>query len=171
MKKLLFFFLFLSFFACSSKSGNRKTETQKVEITNKDQTLKVTKVVDGDTFWVDDGSEKGIKIRLIGIDAPESRNVFKKKKGYYGKEAKVYLTNLLKGQRVKLEFDVDQFDQYGRTLAYAYLLDGTFINANLVKNGFATVMTIQPNVKYADLFVKYQQEARKNNRGLWKMKK
>ena len=128
---------------------------------------KVISVVDGDTFWFDDGTPKGIKIRLIGVDAPESRNAFKKVIGYYGKESKVYLTNLLKGKRVKLEYDVKLLDQYKRTLAYVYLKDGTFVNAELVKNGYAMVMTVPPNVKYAEEFVLLQQEARENNRGLW----
>jgi len=170
MKRLFFIFLILSILSCTSKSGNRKSETQKIELSDKDGLLKVTKVVDGDTFWADDGSAKGVKIRLIGVDAPESRNVFKKKKGYYGKEAKTYLTNILTNQSVKLEYDVASLDQYGRTLAYVYLSDGTFVNADLVKNGYAMVMTVPPNVKYADEFVKHQRDARENNRGLWKMK-
>jgi micrococcal nuclease len=169
MKNLLLVLLVLIVVSCNSNSGNRKAEIQKIELSNKDGSLKVTKVVDGDTFWADDGSEKGVKIRLIGVDAPESRNVFKKKKGYYGQEAKAYVSNLFEGQSVRLEYDVDSLDQYGRTLAYVYLLDGTFVNADLVKNGYAMVMTVPPNVKYADDFVKYQRDARKNNRGLWKM--
>lgn len=127
----------------------------------------VTRVVDGDTFWVDNGSEKGIKIRLIGVDAPESRNVFKKKKGYYGTESKNYLKGLLQNKRVQLVKDVDSLDRYGRTLSYVYLEDGTFLNAELVKNGYAQIMTIPPNVKFAELFLELQQEARENNRGLW----
>ena len=75
---------------------------------------------------------------------------------------------MLKGKSVKLEYDIDKFDRYGRTLAYVYLEDGTFVNAELVKNGYAMVMTIPPNVKFADLFVKLQQEARENNKGQWK---
>jgi micrococcal nuclease len=83
------------------------------------------------------------------------------------KKQKNTLTNLLKGKRVKLEFDVDSLDQYGRTLAYVYLENGTFVNSELIKNGYAMVMTVPPNVKFADKFVKLQQEARENNRGLW----
>jgi micrococcal nuclease len=167
MKRLLIilFVASLTTFSCNSNSGNRKTE--EISKTDNEAFLKVIKVIDGDTFWADDGSEKGIKIRLIGVDAPESRNVFKKKKGYFGKEAKIYLSNLFAGQSVRLEYDVDSLDHYGRTLAYVYLPDGTFVNADLVKNGYAMVMTVPPNVKYADEFVKYQQEARENNRGLW----
>lgn len=169
MKRLLIvlFVASLTTFSCNSKSGNRKAQSEQSVSTDKEGFLKVTKVVDGDTFWADDGSEKGIKIRLIGVDAPESRNVFKKKKGYYGEEAKSYLSNMFDGQNVRLEYDVASLDQYGRTLAYVYLTDGTFVNADLVKNGYAMVMTVPPNVKYADEFVKHQQEARINKRGLW----
>lgn len=162
MQKSLLTILLLSLIllniSCNSRSGNRKSDTE---------LFTVIKIVDGDTFWADNGTEKGIKIRLIGVDAPESRKTFKKEIGYFGKEAKEYLKYLLTDKRVKLEFDVTKTDQYGRTLAYVYLEDGTFVNAELVKNGFAMVMTVPPNVKYADLFLKLQQDARENNRGLW----
>ena len=131
----------------------------------------VTRVVDGDTFWIDDGSEKGLKIRLIGVDAPEPRNNGKKLKSYFGTESSDYMTRLIGGKRVRLEFDVDHYDQYGRTLAYVYLEDGTFVNAELVKNGYATVMTTPPNVKYADTFVDLAGKARKHEKGLWKANK
>jgi micrococcal nuclease len=72
---------------------------------NKDL-LAVMRIIDGDTFVVYGGSKKGEKIRLIGVDAPESRKTFNKEIGFYGKEAKLYLTKLLKGKRVKLEYDV-----------------------------------------------------------------
>src|SRR5690554_3838723 len=141
MKRLLIVLFVACFttFSCNSKSGNRKTQSVQSVSIEKEGYLNVTKVVDGDTFWADDGSKKGIKIRLIGVDAPESRNVFKKKKGYYGEEAKTYVSNMLEGQSVRLEYDVDSLDQYGRTLAYVYLTDGTFLNADLVKNGYAMV--------------------------------
>lgn len=129
--------------------------------------FEVIKVSDGDTFWINKGEPKGTKVRLIGVDAPESRKTFKKEIGYYGKEAKAYLTDLLLGKNVRLEYDVDPSDRYGRTLAYVYLEDGTFVNAHLLENGYAMVMTIQPNVKHVDLFLKLQREARENNRGLW----
>jgi micrococcal nuclease len=128
----------------------------------------VKKVVDGDTFWVDDGSPKGIKIRLIGVDAPESKNSRTKEMTYFGREASDYLSSLIAGRKVRLEYDVGQFDKYGRTLAYVYLEDGTFVNAILVKNGYATVMTVPPNVKYADTFLKLERKARNQKRGLWR---
>jgi len=127
----------------------------------------VTKVVDGDTFVIDDGSKKGGRVRLIGVDTPESRKTGRKEIGYYGKEAKDFMTNLILNKRVRLEYDVNKYDQYMRILAYAYLEDGTFINEYLVESGYAMVMTFPPNVKYSELFLKKQQEARVKNRGLW----
>jgi len=127
----------------------------------------VIRIVDGDTFWVDDGSEKGMKVRLIGVDAPESRNSRNKVKAAFGDEATEYFTGLINGKRVRLEYDIDTLDRYGRTLAYVYLEDGTFVNASLVRNGYATVMTTPPNVKYADTFAELARKARKKNRGLW----
>jgi micrococcal nuclease len=129
----------------------------------------VSRIVDGDTFWVDDGSEKGLKVRLTGVDAPETRNSRNKLKSDFGNESKNYLTNLIGGKRVRLEYDIDTLDHYGRTLAYVYLEDGTFVNASMVRNGYATVMTTPPNVRYAETFMELAQKARKNNRGLWKL--
>lgn len=127
----------------------------------------VTRIVDGDTFWVDDGSEKGIKVRLTGVDAPETRNSRNKVKAAFGDESTRYLTGLITGKRVRLEYDIDTLDQYGRTLAYVYLEDGTFVNANMLKEGYAMVLTVPPNVKYTEEFVKLARKARERNRGLW----
>lgn len=157
--KLVFIFLIFLIFSCYSCHSIKDNEIE--------QNFKVIKVIDGDTFWIGYGKESKEKIRLIGVDAPESRKAFKKEIGHYGKESKLYLTNLLLGRRVKLEYDIDYLDRFGRTLAYVYLEDGTFVNAELVKEGYAMVMTIPPNVKFAEMFVKLQQEARENNRGLW----
>ena len=67
---------------------------------------------------------------------------------------------------VCLEFDAQKRDKYGRLLAYVYV-DDVFVNAWLVENGFAQVMTVPPDVKYQDLFLKLQKEARQNKKGLW----
>ena len=93
----------------------------------------------------------------------------KKRFPSFGKEASDYLTRLIGGKKVRLEYDVGHLDKYGRTLAYVYLKDGTFVNALLVKNGYATVMTVPPNVKYADTFIKLERKARNKNKGLWDM--
>ena len=129
--------------------------------------MPVTRVVDGDTFWADDGTIDGLKIRLIGLDAPETRNTGRKTIGYFGSESKDYLKQLLTGKRVRLELDVAKYDQYNRTLAYVFLEDGTFVNAELLKRGYAVVLTIPPNVKYADEFLRLQRKARRQNVGLW----
>ncbi|MFN8285429.1 MAG: thermonuclease family protein [Chitinophagales bacterium] len=128
----------------------------------------VLRVIDGDTFVIDDGTTKnGTKIRLIGVDAPESRKTDHEDVQFYGKEAKEFLKHFLEGKQVRLEYDVEHHDKYGRTLAYVYLPDGTFINAYLIQQGYANVMTIPPNVTYADSFVLLQREAREAKRGMW----
>ena len=104
----------------------------------------------------------------IGIDAPEPRNTGTRPKGFFGAESTSYLRELLRGKKVRLEYDVSRLDRYRRTLAYAYLEDGTFINAELVRNGYATVMTMPPNVKYAETFNELASKARKQKKGLWK---
>jgi len=155
--KLVPLILLVLLFSCTSRSDREKLAGF----------LSVTKVVDGDTFWVDDGSEKGLKVRLIGVDTPETVH---SQKGveYYGKEASNFAKSLLEGKKVRLEFDVDRIDRYGRTLAYVYLSDGTFLNAELVKKGYAHVMTVPPNVKYSEKFLELEREARENKLGLWK---
>ena len=112
-----------------------------------------------------------MKVRLTGVDAPETRNSRNKEKAAFGDESTRYLTGLVAGKRVKLEYDIDTLDQYGRTLAYVYLEDGTFVNASLVRNGYATVMTTPPNVRYASTFAELARKARKRSRGVWSQEK
>ena len=142
-------------------------ESEQQENISDKELFKVTKVIDGDTFWTQNSSNTRFKVRIIGVDAPETRKSARKEIGYYGEESKTYLNDLLLGKKVALISDVDSLDRFGRTLSYVYLEDGTFVNAELVKNGYASILTIPPNVKYADLFLKLQKEARENNRGLW----
>ncbi len=136
----------------------------------------VTRAVDGDTLVL----ESGERVRLIGIDTPE---IHESKKLYrdaqrsnqdtqtiqkLGRRSYEFTKSLVEGKRVSLEFDLEKHDRYKRLLAYVYLKDGTFVNAEIVKQGYASLMTYPPNVKYADLFLKLYQEARENRRGLWK---
>lgn len=130
---------------------------------------RVSKISDGDTFYVITEKSEKFKIRLIGIDAPESRNVgVKVRKEYFGKEAKIFAANLLKDRKVKLIFDVQKTDRYGRVLAYAYLENGIFLNQYLVEKGFAVVSTFPPNVKFVEVFTKAEKSARNKKLGLWK---
>lgn len=128
----------------------------------------VSRVIDGDTFVVEDGSEKGETVRLIGVDAPETRRSANREIGPFGEEAKAFLSKLLEGGKVELIYDAGKKDRYGRTLAYVHLPDGTFVNAEMVKQGYAMVMTVPPNVEHADYFVELERKAKRRKRGLWK---
>lgn len=122
---------------------------------------KVKRVIDGDTIEL----ENGEPVRYIGIDTPETKHPSKPLQ-YYGKEASEANRSLVEGKEVRLEFDVQQRDKYGRLLAYVYVGD-TFVNAWLVENGYAQILTIPPNVKYQDKFLELQKKAREEGRGLW----
>ncbi len=128
----------------------------------------IYKFVDGDTFWITDGEGNIEKIRFIGIDAPEPRNYGKKKAQPFGKEASAFVIDYLKGKKVRLEFDVQKYDQYQRTLAYIFLKDGTLLNDYIVRSGFAVVSTFPPNVKYQNRFLKSERYAREKKLGMWK---
>ncbi len=131
-----------------------------------DTLFKVIKVIDGDTFWVE-GNSRRFKVRFIGVDAPEIRNSTYKKKGYYATEAKEFVRCLTEGKFVRLVYDVQGRDRYQRDLAYVYLEDGTFLNAALLRGGYAMVATFPPNVRHVDYFLKLQRKARKEKIGLW----
>ena len=127
---------------------------------------KVVRVVDGDTFVVDyDGTEE--RIRLIGIDTPESVHPNESKNIEEGIKTSNYTKERLEGKTVKLEFDVQERDKYGRILAYAYI-DDKMYNKELLALGYAKIATYPPNVKYVDDFTKIQEKARENKVGLWK---
>ena len=129
--------------------------------------VQVVRVIDGDTIQVCCIARKREKVRYIGINTPETKHPTKGVE-YYGKEAAKANRKLVEDKTVILTFDVEQRDRYGRLLAYVFLEDGTFVNAWLVEHGFAQVMTVPPNVKHQELFLKIQREAREGRRGLWK---
>ena len=139
----------------------------------------VKRIIDGDTISVFSGG-KILKIRLIGIDTPESKgndNAFRdsNRSGKdieviisQGKQATAYIKkHLKKGDPVTLEFDIVKYDKYGRSLAYVYLSDGTFLNDLIISSGYASPLTIAPNVKHKDIFIKSFQTAREKKIGLW----
>ena len=128
----------------------------------------IYRVIDGDTFWLKDKNGYIEKVRLIWIDAPESRRSKHKDIQRFGKESKDFLVKFLKNKKVALEYDVQKADQYGRTLAYVYLEDGTFLNNYLIRNGYAKVVTFPPNVKYHKRLLESERYARKNKLGMWK---
>ncbi|MEW6614810.1 MAG: thermonuclease family protein [Thermodesulfobacteriota bacterium] len=124
-----------------------------------------TRAVDGDTIVVNiEGKHENV--RLIGVDTPETVHPFKPVE-YYGKEASEFTKSMVEGKQVRLEYDWQKRDKYGRLLAYVFLTDGTFINAEIVKQGYGHAYTRFP-FKYLEEFRRYEREARENNRGLWK---
>jgi len=168
--------------------------------------IKVKRVIDGDKLLL----ENGERVRLIGIDTPEIRPNDKAKRDSkrtgkdletitkMGQEATKLVKGLdIEGKKVRLEFDVDRKDKYGRLLAYVYVTiicgggenprtraahdfpansvlrhiqshsEEIMINTSLIRAGYATPMTILPNIKYSYLFRKFYEEARKEGRGLW----
>jgi endonuclease YncB( thermonuclease family) len=126
----------------------------------------VTRVVDGDTIEVRTAAGTTEKVRLIGVDTPETVHPTKGVQPY-GPEASAFTKERLTGQAVQLEMDAEQRDKYGRLLAYVYLPNGTMFNATLVDEGYAQLMTYPPNVKYVEVFKALQTTAREANRGLW----
>ena len=129
---------------------------------SQEQQAVVQRAVDGDTVLLVGGR----RVRYIGMDTPELHHPRKPVRAY-AREAMEFNRRLVEGKQIRLEFDVDRRDKYNRLLAYVYLPDGTFVNAELVRQGYAQLLTIPPNVKYADLFLKCQKEAREAKRGLW----
>jgi len=121
----------------------------------------VVRVVDGDTLILD-GSER---IRLIGVDTPESVDP-RRPVQYFGKEATAFTRQMVEGRRVRLDYDEDRRDRYGRTLAYVFLEDGTFLNAEIIRQGYGHAYTRFP-FRYMEEFRAYEHEARENHRGLW----
>ncbi|HEX5615156.1 MAG TPA: thermonuclease family protein [Acidimicrobiia bacterium] len=124
----------------------------------------VERVVDGDTIVVAGGE----RVRLIGIDTPESVDP-RRSVECFGKEASRRTGELLPaGTAVRLAYDVERYDRYDRTLAYVYRrADARFVNEVLVREGYALAYTYPPNVAHADDFVRWQREARDAGRGLW----
>ena len=145
---------------------------------------KILRVIDGDTaiisFEFDDGS-KYLKerVRFLGVDTPETVHPNKPVQ-FYGKEASEFTKSQLTDKIVWLQTDVGVRDRYNRMLAYVWLKEpgkkdlddeaairANMFNAKLLLDGYAQLMTVQPNSRYSNLFVHFQREAREANKGLW----
>jgi micrococcal nuclease len=121
----------------------------------------IKRIVDGDTFE----TESGEKVRLIGVNTPETTNGNSEQ---YGLEAKAFSQSRLQGKTVYLFRDTGSTDKYGRLLRYLFIeSEPLMFNEALVAEGYANTMTVPPNVMYADSFVSLERKARSQNKGLW----
>jgi micrococcal nuclease len=135
--------------------------------------IRVKWIVDGDTIVLGDGRH----VRYIGINAPEiaheehfigSKPVGKATKAEpFGDAAKKYNQYLVGSKKVRLEFDKELHDRYGRWLSYVFLSNGTFINKAMIEKGFAYVLPRKPNVKYEGILLEAQRGAMLKKLGIW----
>jgi micrococcal nuclease len=129
--------------------------------------LFVIEVIDGDTIVLSNGE----KVRLIGVDTPETRHPSKPVE-YFAKEASEFTRKQIDGKEVRLEFDqanspLNHRDKYGRLLVYVYRVeDNFFLNAEIIKRGYGHAYTRFP-FEYLEEFRQYEREARENEKGLW----
>ncbi len=124
---------------------------------------RVVRVIDGDTIQVEVAGQT-YRLRYIGIDAPESTNTSE----CFGREATAFNREIVAGQRLRLERDVNDTDRYGRMLRYAYLPDGRMVNEVLVREGYAVARSYPPDVKHQDRLRDAERDARQAGRGLWR---
>lgn len=124
----------------------------------------MTRVVDGDTIEVQLGGAL-YRVRYIGMDTPELTDSRPEVRAL-AQEATRVNESLVGGKTVLLEKDVSETDRYGRLLRYVYVGE-LFVNAELVRLGYAQVATYPPDVKYQELFLELEREARQAGRGLW----
>jgi len=129
--------------------GFKTTEVKRTVVT-------VARVIDGDTFKLANGKD----IRLLGIDAPE-------RKQYFHGESKKKLEELILGKEIILENDVNNKDGLNRLLRYIFV-DNVFVNLEMVRQGFANVYIVYPDVKYEKELMQAENEAREKGLGIWK---
>jgi micrococcal nuclease len=123
----------------------------------------VRRVVDGDTVLLTSGE----RVRLIGVDTPESVKPDTPVQ-CFARRASAFTHAQLDGERVRLVYDAERRDRYGRLLAYVYRArDGLFVNAELVRRGYARTLTIAPNTRFAGRFAALASAARRAGKGLW----
>lgn len=191
----LFLFFAVSAFLYFFPSEATKTVETDNKQTAIEEVVVVKRVIDGDTLVLSNGE----KARLTGIDTPETRENPKAVKDsqrsgkdiksitQQGIRAKQFVRDLTQDKTIRIEYDVQKRDRYGRLLVYAYdietlkknpkvkFADGLvvsdsqeiFLNGSIIRSGYAVPLTVPPNVKHADLFQKLYSEARSHKRGLW----
>lgn len=124
--------------------------------------VKVRWVIDGDTIILADGRH----VRYIGINTPEIEHEHQKAEPY-GDQAKKYNEKLVFSKTIRLQFDKERHDHFGRLLAYVFLPDGTFINQAMIAQGYAYLLPQKPNIKYAKILLQAQRDAMSTQKGMW----
>lgn len=155
----------------TSTNYNDTIVNEKID-TSKFEKAYVKRVVDGDTI-IATIDNTDYRVRFIGINTPESTTKIEE----YGKEASNYTKEMLTGKTVYLEKDVRNTDKYDKLLRYVWLeipnditseeINTKMFNAILLINGYAKLFTYPPDIKYVEYFKPLEEEARKNNTGLW----
>lgn len=137
------------------------------------QEAEIMRVVDGDTLLARVNGKK-TRIRLTGINAPESVHPDESKNTEEGRRSSAYLKSLIQeGDKVYLEYDISPQDQHGRDLCYVYYVeDGELVmlNEKMLLDGYAYTIVVEPNVKYRERFAEDMKQAKKNKAGLWQEK-
>ena len=181
--------IIVAIIAClaSTEYLNNQNETEinenDVETVNNQETnldaVKFVRTVDGDTIIVEDSTGAHKRVRMIGIDTPESVAQEEERNNEYGVMASDYTKELLsKAGTIYLEYDIDSDDQYDRVLAYVWLEDvndtfnvenikNSMVNAIIVENGYGIAKKYEPTVAHDDVLAELMSEADENNVGLW----
>jgi len=126
----------------------------------------VVRVVDGDTILVELGGREEY-VRYIGVDTPESVKPGEPVQ-CFGPESSEFNRRQVEGQTVRLEVGEEERDRYGRLLAYVFV-GKKMVNAELLRAGMAETLTIAPNDRFADRFGGLEDEARRADRGIWRI--
>ncbi|MDX2302511.1 MAG: thermonuclease family protein [Microscillaceae bacterium] len=138
--------------------------------TQRFEQARVLEVLDGDSIIVaTERYKKGVKVRLGGIDAPEKgTRIFEKNEKFARQASRFVEERLPPNTKIYLEYDHQKWDEYGRLLAYIYITkSGKSLNAEMIRNGFATFKAHRRNKKYEKLFERLESQAKKYRLGLW----
>jgi micrococcal nuclease len=166
----------------NSNTDNNDIATIDTELEEQDTKLdavKFVRTVDGDTIIVEDSSGEHKRVRMIGIDTPESVAKEEERNNEYGVMSSDFTKKLLTdAQTLYLEYDIDDDDQYDRILAYLWLedvsdtfdeenIENSMVNAIIIKNGYGIAKRYEPTVAHDEVLQKLMNTAKENNTGLW----
>lgn len=159
---LLFAFLYSNFYLKNQQNAAQKIHYDYSVKTEEGKPIAVARIIDGDTVELINGE----RLRYIGMDTPEEVDP-RKPLQCYAKEAAAENEKLISGQKITFYKDVSVQDKYGRWLGFVYLDDGTFVNLELVKQGYAFAYPYIPDTSKKSEFKAAENQAKQNKLGLW----